>query len=137
MAAPPRYGNQADTGTLLDVTATTVTGMTATRTAHIEPGTLSVDANVVANTNTLTITIIWQVSQDDSTYITLTPVNNAANVVLATGTGSDVAARKVFPGPESISGWKYVRAAVLCGVATGTADDTYTLTQRYVRRNPF
>lgn len=137
MTAPPRYGSTVDTGTLLDVTATTVTGMTAQRTSNIEPGTLSVDANCTANTNTHTMTILWQVSEDNTTFYTLVPVNNAANVVLVTGTGSDVTARKVFPAPEQVFGWKYVRPAILCGTATGTADDTYTLTQRWARRAAF
>lgn len=132
-----RYNSGADTGTLDSIDAGTVTAGTALRTNDVEPGTLSVDANVTATTNTLTMTVIWQVSTDNSTWRTVTAVNNAANIALATGTGSGVDGDKVYPAPECVFGWQYVRPAILSGGATGGANDTYTLTKRWARRQTF
>lgn len=138
MANPPRFFSVTASGNLNTLAAGTITGGSAVKTYDVEPGTLSVLATIDAETANLTITVLWQVSTDNSTYYTLTPVNNAANVVLATGTaGGDAAVSKVFPAPDGVMGWPYVRAAVTNGVETGTANDTYSLTTKYVRRSNF
>lgn len=112
--------------------AGTTTGGTAIPTAGIELGTLSCLFTVLAETNTLTITGKFQVSDDNSTWYNLAgDAQNPANVAIATGTaGADTAVSVVLPVPSSALGWKYVRAAIVNGVATGAAGDTYSFSFR-------
>lgn len=119
-----------------DAAGTTAEG-TALSMRTVEPHTLSAYFNLTANTNTLTIAGYWEVSDDNSTFYEVAPLNNAAKVVMTTGTGSDVDYDKVIECPPGCYGWKYVRAAVVSGVATGAADDTYAITYRWLNRNPF
>lgn len=134
MGFPARWMTASGgSGNLDTLVAGTTTGGTAIQTSPIERGTLSCLFTVDAETNTLTITGKFQVSDDNSTWYDLAgDAQNPANVVLATGTGgADAAVDKVLPCPESALGWKYVRAAVVNAVATGAAADTYAFTWHY------
>jgi hypothetical protein len=98
-------------------------------------GTLASLVIVDAETNTLTLSAYWQVSEDGSTWYDVagTP-SNPANVVLATGTaGADAAVTKVLPAPAAVYAWTFARVAVVNGVATGAATDTYSIQYKYVR----
>ena len=84
-------------------------------------------------TSTLTATALWQVSNDNSTWLDLayTP-NNAAAVVIATGTGgADPTVTKVIPAPDAIHGYRYARISVVMGVTNGTTNDTYEIGYTY------
>lgn len=99
----------------------------------VQPGTLTALVLASAKTSTTTITGKWQVSDDASTFYDFTPMNNAANVTLTTGTGSAVAATKVFAAPDGISSWKYGRFAIVTGVSTADGtDDGGTISYRYL-----
>ncbi len=141
MAFPPRY--QSASGGSGDLTAApvagTTTGGTAIQTANIQPGTLSCLFTVDAETNTITLTGKFQVSDDNSTWYDLAgDAQNPANVLLATGTGgADTAVDRVLPVPEPAMGWKWVRPAIVNLVATGAAADTYAMTFRYRLINNF
>jgi hypothetical protein len=141
MAFPARYitisGGSGDL-TAAPVAGST-TGGTAIATASVEPGTLSCLFTVDAETNTLTLTGKFQVSDDNSTWYDLAgDAQNPANVILATGTGgADTAVDRVLPVPVAAFGWKYVRAAVVNGVATGAAADTYAFSFRGRRLSGF
>lgn len=139
MGFPARYFNgHAASGNLDSVAAGTTVGGTAVRTNNVEVGSLSCLFTVDAETNTLTIAGKWQVSEDNSTWYDAPVENNAANVVLATGTaGADAAVSKAVPAPASIYGWKYVRAAVESGGTTGASGDTYSMTLYYRKANGF
>lgn len=140
MAFPPRWVNAAGgTGNLNGVTAGTSTAGNTLATNGIEPGTLTLLANVLAETNTLTITVKFQVSIDQTTWYDLAgDAQNPANVVLATGTaGADTATTRVLPVPPQIQSWPYIRAAIVNGVATGATADTYALTWYYRRFSGF
>lgn len=119
-------------GTLDTVVAGTTTGGTAISTANIEKGTLSCLFTVDAETDTITITGKFQVSDDQATWYDLAgDAQNPANVVIATGTGgADASVSVVLPVPISAMGWKWVRAAVVNGVAEGEAVDTYSFSFR-------
>jgi hypothetical protein len=110
--------------------AGSTTGGTAIATAMWQPGTLSCLFTVDAETNTITLTGKFQVSNDNSTWYDLAgDAQNPANVALATGTaGADTAVDRVLPVPMAAHGFKYIRAAVVNGVATGAAVDTYAFT---------
>ena len=83
------------------------------------PNTLYAKVYAKATTSTLTLTGKWQVSQDGSTWIDVVPFNNAASVILVTGTGSAVTATKAFDAPSAAHGAKYVRFALVSGVGVG------------------
>jgi len=118
--------------------AGTVKGGTALQTNLVAKGSLSCLFVVDAETNTLTLEHKWQVSNDNSTWYDFPPENNAAVVVLATGTaGADAAVSKAIAAPRGIEGWKYVRACVVNGVTTGNTADTYAMTYRYLKYSAF
>jgi hypothetical protein len=89
---------------------------------------------LLAETNTLTLTVKWQVSNDNTTFYDCAfSIGNAAATVVGTGTaGADAAVTKVFEAPQAVYGWKYARVAFVVGVATGAAADTYTYGYSYV-----
>lgn len=92
------------------------------------PGSISALFTVDAETNTLTIEGGWQVSNDGSTWFDIADQNNAARVVLATGTaGADAAVSKVLVAPMAVHGWRYCRPVVVNRVATGNTVDTWAI----------
>jgi hypothetical protein len=113
--------------------AGTTTAGTAIPTATVQFGSMSCLFTLLAETNTLTLTGKFQVSDDNSTWYDLAgDAQNPANVLIATGTaGADTAVTRVLPVPPSAFGWRYVRAAIVNGVATGAAGDTYAFSFRY------
>lgn len=132
MSFPARWSSAS--GGSGDLTAAPVAGTTtagtALATAGIEMGSLSCLFTLLAETNTITLTGKFQVSNDNSTWYNLAgDAQNPANVLLCTGTaGADTATSVVLPVPPSALGWKYVRPAVVNGVATGASGDTYAMT---------
>jgi hypothetical protein len=94
---------------------------------------LSCKAVLLAETNTITLTTKWQVSNDNSTWVDCANGSqNAAGVIVGTGTsGSDTAVTRVYPAPESVYGWQWARMVVVVGVTTGAVGDTYTLSYAY------
>jgi len=141
MTFPARYFSQ--TGGSGDLTAAPVAGTTtagtAISTANLEPGSVSCLFTLLADTNTLTLTGKFQVSDDNSTWYDLAgDAQNPANVAVATGTaGADTAVTRVLPLPPSALGWKWIRAAIVNGVATGASIDTYAFSWHYRRVSGF
>jgi hypothetical protein len=126
--------NNSDIETLTAITAssaftaeaapTYLTGATLNMT-KVESGTLSAHCTVDAETNTITIAHQWEVSNDGTTFVVCAPANNAATVVLATGTsGSDATVSKVVDANPAVYGYKYARLQLVTGVASasGTTD---------------
>lgn len=89
---------------------------------------------LLAETNTLTLTVKWQVSNDNSTwYDCAFNVANASATVVGTGTaGADTAVTKVFEAPLEVYGFRFCRVAFVVGVTTGATGDTYTYGYNYV-----
>lgn len=87
----------------------------------------------LADTNTMTVTAKWEVSNDGSTWLDLAnEPQNPAGVAIATGTaGADTAVTKVIPAPEAVYGWRKARLALVVGVATGAAGDTWSIGYSY------
>ncbi len=102
---------------------------------NIQPKVKSLSAKVAAKaeTDTITLSAIWQVSNDNSTWVDCaTSPQNAVPVVIGTGTsGSDATVTKVYPAPELVYGWQWARIALRVGVTTGAAGDTYALSYAY------
>jgi hypothetical protein len=114
--------------------AGTITAGPTVVTNAFEQGTLCADVTVDAETSTITMGVVWQVSNDASTWKTLVLPNNPATVVLATGTGgADAPVSRVIAAPESVSGWRYCRASIQNLVADGTTNDTYSIAYNYAR----
>jgi len=100
--------------------------------SRVALGSLSATVTVDAETDTITLTPVWQVSNDASTWIDARPSNAAANVALATGTSSpDAAVTAVVSAPAAAYGFRYARCNVRVGVTTGTANDTATIAYNY------
>ncbi len=95
----------------------------------------NLSALVVADceTNTMTMTGVWQVSNDNSTWVTVTNgPQNAAGVLFATGTaGADATVTKCFQAPDAVYGWRWSRFAIQNLVTTGAATDTYLIGYNY------
>lgn len=127
----------AATGNLNTLASGSIVGGNTQIMDRVAPHSLSATFNVLAETNTITIAAIWQVSVDGSTWLRVSPTtNNAAEVVLATGTaGADSAVVRVVAAPPAVHGFKYVRAAVLTGGTTGAAADTYSIQLNFVDKN--
>lgn len=124
----------ATSGTLNGVSAGTTTAGATLSLAEVSPMTLSCLAVVEAETSTLTMALVWQVSNDGTTWYQIVDANNAAQTVLATGTGGDDAVvSKVVSAPGSVYGWRFARASILSGVTTGATADTYSLRYSYAR----
>ena len=77
----------ATTGNLDTIVATTRTPGATVNMGQVKPGSLVAEISCDIETSTITLYADWQVSDDASTWIVLAPANNAANVVLGTGTG--------------------------------------------------
>lgn len=120
-------------GNLNTVTSGSTVGGTAVIPTQWASGSVSCLFNVLAETNTLTITGKFQVSHDNSTWYDLAgDAQNPANVTMATGTaGADSATTRVLPVPPSATAWEYLRAAVVVGGTTGASADTYAMTFQY------
>lgn len=139
MAYPARWVVGTTTsGNLNTLVAGTTTPGQALLTNDIALGSLSCHFTVLADTNTITITCLWQVSMDGTTWYDLRPENGAALVVAATGTaGADTAIDLVLLAPDAILGWKRCRPAVRNGVVTGATIDTYSMINHYRKYNGF
>ena len=123
MIHPVQYQSEAGTAQLFVAGAApkTISG-TAKPTNTIRKGTLIALVLASATTNTTTISGVWQVSDDNSTWYNVVPQNNAAKVVQVTGTGSAVASTIVYEAPNGIQSFKFVRFSLVTG--TSTADGT-------------
>lgn len=89
------------------------------QTGAYTPGSLSVLCSATIVTGSVVATFKVQVSDDDSTYYDLKPMNNAASVTIA-ATGS-----VVLSVDSSAHGWKFARiVATLSGAATAAGDLT-------------
>lgn len=99
--------------------------------ANVAPGTLGALVTVDAETNTLTASAKWQVSSNGTTWYDVVPTNNAANVVLMTGTsGADTAVTAFVPAGD-IYAWKYGRIQLYTGVGSSTTGDLGGATYSY------
>jgi len=129
-------GNQA-TGNL-DTNVAGTFEAAATQPMHIVvPDSLSAHCVVDIETTSLTMTLNWQVSVDNSTWIDVAHASqNPAGVILGTGTGgADPSVTKVLPAPPSVYAYPYCRCGITNAGATGAAVDTYTIGYSYVRRS--
>lgn len=117
-----------------------VVGGQAINMIDVVPNTLTAYLDVVAKTNTMTLSAKWQVSHDNSTWVDveMDTANAIANSdvarVLATGTGSAVETKTVSPAPKAVYGWRWARVCVVVGVAdSGDASDAWAYNYNYVR----
>jgi len=119
-------------GNLDGVASGTLTGGSTVRMRDVSPGTLSALVTVDCETNTMAVSAQWEVSNDASTWYLCAPVNNAATVVLATGTGgADASVTRVIPANDAVYGYRYARCSVQNLVAQGNTSDTYAISYNY------
>lgn len=102
---------------------------TAQATNQMQPGTLSASCSATIVTGSVVATFKWQVSADDSTWVDLKPMNNAAAVTV-NATGS-----VVLDCPASAMGWRFVRAVATLSGAVTAAGDLTSVTTRWLAFN--
>lgn len=85
----------------------------------VAPGTLSANLVLRLTTNTIALTGKWQISTNGSDWIDAKNSNNAANVTLATGTGSLVTTNVCVAAVDACYGYLYARFVLTSGVAAG------------------
>lgn len=91
---------------------------------------LCAQVSVTPATASLTFTAKWQVSPDNSTWTDVSNgTQNAASVVLATGTSAAVA--RVIPAPTEVYGNKFARLALTTGGATAGVSDVCSIGYNY------
>jgi hypothetical protein len=144
MRIPPGYAVQRTAITASSAFSTSAAPQYLTGGAvameDVQFGTLSALCTVDAESNTLTITAVWQVSTDGTTYYDVAGAsNNAANVALATGTsGSDAAVSKVVPAPDAIYAYPWARVRLMSGVTTADGtNDIGGAVYRYLRAGAY
>lgn len=102
----------------------------------LEPGSLlAAKIVMIVKTSSLTMTPSFQGSVDNVTWEDLFPMNSAANVATAAGTGSAVTTSRtiVLPMPAP---YRYMRAVVKTAGATAViTDDFYSVLYHYVEKD--
>lgn len=96
----------------------------------------SLCANISAGITTTSLVVVpqWQVSNNGTTWTTLLPMNGAAYVALATGTGSLVTTTYALSAAGLNLAYPYVRLAVVSTGATGAAGDNVTVSYNWNRQ---
>ena len=130
-----RHNISSSTGTFNTLAAASTVALSTVHCDQFEQGSLSCRVSVTAATASLTLALVWQVSSDGSTWYRVSDSNNTAATVLATGTSAAV--ERVVSAPSATSGWRYVRATILTGGATGGASDLYTGSYNYLQDASF
>ncbi len=95
---------------------------------NVTPLTLSAYVDIAITTGSFTLTPKWQVSQDNSTFVTaLVGIGAGISAVAATATS-------VYEAPRSVYGWPYARMILTVGGATGAGTETYDIRYTYLGR---
>jgi hypothetical protein len=115
--------------TLVAGTVTPGNGIFMGRTAQ-KVANLSATVNVTAATASLTWTGKWQVSPDNATWQDVHNSNNAAYVVIATGT-SAATGNICYDAPPAVYGAAFARFVLVNGAETGAAGDLYAISYNY------
>jgi len=124
----------ATTGNLDTLVAGTRTPGATVVVNQIQRGSLAAEFTVDVETSTITLYADWQVSDDASTWKVLAPANNAANVIIATGTGgADASVQTVLEAPQAVYSFRYCRLALRNQITTGAAVDTYSIKYHYLK----
>ena len=90
----------------------------------VAPGSLSANVTLLAQTTSITTFAKWQVSEDNSTWVDVVPTNNAANVAIATGSGSvDTAVTVCVAANEAVYAHKYARIQLYTGAQNAATGD--------------
>jgi hypothetical protein len=98
--------------------------------SQVQTGTLSANTDFTANTSTMTMTPVWQVSTDGTNWRDAFIENDAAFVVQATGTAA--ISKRAVSAPTAVYGFRYARLNCRIGVATAGASDLAVISYNYV-----
>jgi hypothetical protein len=115
-----------DTGTtvMTGIVAGTITPGNTLDMHGVMKGTLSAKFAVVANTATIQISALWEVSRDGVTWVEANPP-----WLLATGTTTLVT--RAVDAPLAVYGYRYARGSVRNAVVDGLIADTYRISYSY------
>lgn len=102
--------------------------------SNVEQGTLSARCIFLAQTTSLTLAALWEISDDGTNWRQARGVSNATPVAIATGTaGADTAVARNVDAPNAVYGSRYARCSVLLGGANGASGDQASVAYDYVR----
>jgi len=98
-------------------------------------GSLAAHIDYDIKTTSITYTATWQVSLDGATFVGTHPSNGAADVVLATGSGTDAAGHIVLSAPDCIYAYRYCRLIITTAAASGAGagHDDVTIAYSYLK----
>jgi hypothetical protein len=94
----------------------------------VKAGTLGAHVVATAATSTITLTAVWEVSDDATTWDRV--LDAAASVLFATGTVSAVTGQ--VSAPNAVNSKRYARCSCLVGVTTGGASDHFVVRYDYI-----
>ena len=121
-------------GNINGAVAGTITSGPTIALQDVTPVSLSALVTVLAETNTITMTAVWEVSNDQSTWYRAEGSSNPTPTAVGTGTaGADAAVTRALSAPLTVYGWRFARCSILNGVATGTTSDTYSVRYSFAR----
>ena len=98
--------------------------------SQVQTGTLSANTDFTAATATLTMTPVWQVSTDGTTWRDAFIENDAAFVAQTTGTAA--ISKRTISAPAAVYGFRYARLNCRIGVATAGASDLAVISYNFV-----
>jgi hypothetical protein len=102
---------------------------------NIEWESISANVQTGLTTNLITAAIVWQVSNDNTNWVTMNQLNSAAYAAFApAGTASLITTTFVQYLQGYNPGYPYLRAAVLSGGATGAAGDNVKISYNARKR---
>lgn len=134
MGFPARlHVGAVETLTLTSIAALAIVGASTVDMSNVD-GELAAVFVLEAETSTITLSAVWQVSDDGTTWVRHKDENDVTPTVVGTGTGGDDAAVTVsIPAPRGVKCYRYARAGVLVGVTTGASGDLASVAYRYAR----
>jgi hypothetical protein len=100
--------------------------------ATVSKCTLSARCTFLAQTTSLTLSALWEISDDGVNWRQARGLSNATPVAVATGTaGADVAVTRSIDAPLAVYGVRWARCSVLLGGANGAAGDQAAVSYDY------
>jgi hypothetical protein len=100
----------------------------------VDKGTLSARCVFLAQTTSITLSALWEVSRDGTTWVQARGATNATPVAIGTGTGGvDTAVTRQVDAPAAVYSHRYARCSVLTGGASGSAGDQASVSYDFIQ----
>lgn len=137
-----KKSNYLDTGAITLVAAPvagTITAGPAMDMSLVKDGSLSARLTLDAETDTMTLEPVWEVSDvagGAGAYLEVKPFDGELPTAWCQGTaGADAAVSAVVAAPSCVYAWLYSRCSVRNRNATGGAADSYRIGYNFIQKN--